>query len=67
MRQDLKKALEIVYKEERGTINDLKESITTEMVKKLISVGFIICGYTHKAKTWRISLLGKEYCEDFVL
>lgn len=61
------KALKFIYGEKRGTIGDLQKKISKETVDKFISVGFIICGYTPTAKTWKLSSLGKLYCEDFVL
>ncbi len=60
-------ALRFIYGEKRGKIKDLQEKISKETVDKFISVGFIICGYTTTAKTWKLSSLGKLYCEDFVL
>ena len=61
MKQDFKNALETIYNKKRGTIKELTESITSEMVDKFISVGFIICGYTPTDKTWKISTLGKDF------
>lgn len=65
MSENYRFALETISKEGAGYVQELKKTITPEMVEKFISIGFVICGYTREAKTWRISKLGKEYIKDF--
>ena len=65
MNESYRFALETINKESAGYVKELKETITPEMVDKFISIGFIICGYTQEAKTWKISKLGKEFIKDF--
>jgi hypothetical protein len=60
-------ALTTIYRSDKGYIKDLQQSIGDELLAEFISVGFIICGYTRKSKTWRISKLGKDYVEDLNL
>lgn len=64
---DYNRALKFIYHKKSGTFTDLRKRVTKELIDSFISVGFIICGYTPSAKTWKISTLGKEYCKDFVL
>jgi predicted transcriptional regulator len=66
MNRDFDCALAFVYRRKNGMLNELTQAITTEMIDKLISAGFIICGYTQDAKTWMITELGKEHYENFI-
>lgn len=54
-------ALAKVYEQRNGFMSDLVQEIGQKFVDEFIAVGFIICGYTIAAKTWRISELGKEF------
>ncbi len=64
MKREDKLALDEIYSRKRGLMPDLKRIVSQEIIDKLISVGFIICGYNKEAKTWRLSSLGEEYYED---
>ncbi len=55
------KALAKVNNKGNGYMNELIPEIGQKFVDEFIAVGFIICGYTLTAKTWRVSELGKEF------
>lgn len=57
-------ALSFINKERSGLVIELIEKISEKIFKEFLSVGFIICGYTPKAETWRISKLGEEYYSE---
>ncbi len=54
-------ALAKINDKENGYMSELITEIGQKLVDEFIAVGFIICGYTLTAKTWRVSELGKEY------
>lgn len=54
-------ALAKVNNKGNGYMNELIPEIGQKFVDEFIAVGFIICGYTLTAKTWRVSELGKEF------
>lgn len=57
-------ALAYINDEKKGYISKLIERIGQKCVEEFVSVGFIICGYTRTAKTWRISKFGKEFYSE---
>lgn len=57
-------ALRYIYKEKSGYMDTLIKCVTKNYVEELISAGFIICGYTSQAKTWRISQLGRDFYQE---
>lgn len=61
---DRRSALAFICKEKSGFVNELIEKIGERIFKEFLSIGFIICGYTPKYKTWRISKLGENYCSE---
>lgn len=67
MNEERKTALKNIYNSGWGYFKDLQNSIGNEILSEFVSVGFIICGYTRKKKTWRISNLGKHYVQDLDL
>ena len=67
MTNDYDEGLRLIYREERGYVEDLKQMLSESIIDKFASVGFINYGYTIDHKTWSISKLGKVYCEDFIL
>lgn len=67
MTDQQKTALINIYKDGRGYIKDLRDNIGDALMSEFISVGFIICGYTHSDKTWRISELGRGYVRELHL
>ena len=60
-------AFRYIYESKNGKYKQLVEDLSQEIVDKFCSVGFIKTGYTAECKTWGITSLGKQYCEDFVL
>lgn len=67
MKKDYKKSLKYIYITECGKVSELQFKLDQETIDSFASVGFISYGYTADAKTWSITKLGKQYCEDFVL
>lgn len=58
------KALEYIYRENNGYMESLRKNVQECYVEELISAGFVICGYTSKSKTWKISQLGKDFYNE---
>ena len=67
MNEKKKSALINIYKSGRGYLDDLRKTVDSKYIEEFITAGFIICGFTRKSKTWRISSLGKGYVEDLEL
>jgi hypothetical protein len=67
MNNERKNALIKIYQGKKGSIKSLEEYIGKDLTREFISVGFIICGYTRTAKTWRLSKLGQNYVQEMNL
>ncbi|MBM6845390.1 hypothetical protein [Phocaeicola plebeius] len=67
MNSEKKNALIQIYQSKQGYINRLEENISKDLIREFISVGFIICGFTRTAKTWRLSKLGHDYIQEMNL
>ena len=67
MNNERKNALIKIYQGKKGSIKSLEEYIGKDLTREFISVGFIICGYTRTANTWRLSKLGQNYVQEMNL
>lgn len=55
------KALKYIYNEGSGYMSELMDKVGRDYANELVAVGFVICGYNPKAKTWRISEMAREF------
>ena len=57
-------ALRHLYKNQRGYMKELKQTIGEELVDEFKNVGFIRSGFTKKAETYKMTELGKGYVKE---
>ena len=53
--------LEYLMKHEYGYMADLEQHCDTNIITGLKILGFLHTGYTHKAETYAITPMGKQY------